>query len=177
MTDRTMQDELKARIEVFPGKMLVGKSLRMSLVENKTKELWQSFMIERATSEKTRNTELYSVQVYDNLDYFKNFKPQCEFQKFAGIEVIDFNNIPNGFEGMSIVIGLYAVFLHKGAASEFSKTAQFIFSEWLPNSKYVLDDRPHFELLGENYKNNHPDSEEEVWIPIKEKTEPNFKPE
>jgi len=27
----------------------------------------------------------------------------------------------------------------------------------------------HFELLGEKYKNNHPDSEEEVWIPIKEK--------
>jgi len=45
----------------------------------------------------------------------------------------------------------------------------YIMSQWLPNSKYILDHRPHFELLGAKYKNNSPDSEEEVWIPIKEK--------
>jgi AraC family transcriptional regulator len=35
------------------------------------------------------------------------------------------------------------------------------------NSKYLLDNRPHFETLGEKYKNEDPSSEEEVWIPIK----------
>ena len=34
---------------------------------------------------------------------------------------------------------------------------------------YTLDDRPHFEILGEKYKNQDPDSEEELWIPIKPK--------
>jgi AraC family transcriptional regulator len=29
-----------------------------------------------------------------------------------------------------------------------------------------LDDRPHFEVLGEKYKNNDPTSEKEIWIPI-----------
>lgn len=29
---------------------------------------------------------------------------------------------------------------------------------WLPNSDYLLDDRPHFELLGDKYKNNDPNS-------------------
>jgi AraC family transcriptional regulator len=42
-------------------------------------------------------------------------------------------------------------------------------TEWLPNSAYALDDRPHFEALGEQYKNNDPNSEEEIWIPIKPK--------
>jgi hypothetical protein len=28
---------------------------------------------------------------------------------------------------------------------------------------------PHFEVLGDKYKNNDPSSEEEVWIPIKPK--------
>jgi AraC family transcriptional regulator len=38
----------------------------------------------------------------------------------------------------------------------------------LPLSKeYELDDRPHFEILGDKYKNNDPNSEEEIWIPIK----------
>ena len=54
-------------------------------------------------------------------------------------------------------------------ASEFSKTMQHIFTRWLPESNYRLDNRPHFEVLGERYKNNDPNSEEEVWIPIKQK--------
>jgi predicted transcriptional regulator YdeE len=29
------------------------------------------------------------------------------------------------------------------------------------------DDRPHFEVLGKNYKNNDPVSEEEIWIPVR----------
>ncbi|MFM9945765.1 MAG: GyrI-like domain-containing protein, partial [Bacteroidia bacterium] len=44
-----------------------------------------------------------------------------------------------------------------------------IYGTWIPNSEYNLDNRPHFEILGEKYKNNHPDSEEEIWIPIKPK--------
>jgi AraC family transcriptional regulator len=36
----------------------------------------------------------------------------------------------------------------------------------LPASEYVVDNRPHFEILGAQYKNNEPDSEEEIWIPI-----------
>ncbi|MDP5096829.1 MAG: GyrI-like domain-containing protein [Flavobacterium sp.] len=39
----------------------------------------------------------------------------------------------------------------------------------MPNSEYQLDNRPHFEILGAKYKNNAPDSEEEIWIPIKRK--------
>jgi AraC family transcriptional regulator len=49
------------------------------------------------------------------------------------------------------------------------KTFQYIFGTWLPNSEYVLDNRPHFEILGEKYKNDDPTSEEEIWIPIKAK--------
>jgi AraC family transcriptional regulator len=37
----------------------------------------------------------------------------------------------------------------------------------LPASGYELDDRPHFEILGERYKNNDPDSEEELWFPVR----------
>jgi AraC family transcriptional regulator len=42
-----------------------------------------------------------------------------------------------------------------------------MFREWLPASGYELDDRPHFEILGERYKNNDPDSEEELWFPVR----------
>lgn len=44
-----------------------------------------------------------------------------------------------------------------------------IFSDWLPKSDYELDERPHFEILDEKYKNDDPNSEEEIWIPIRNK--------
>ena len=71
-------------------------------------------------------------------------------------------------EAFVIQGGSYAVFIHKGATDTFHKTAEFIFSVWLPNSKYELDNRKHFEIMKENYLGpNNPDSEEEVWVPIK----------
>jgi AraC family transcriptional regulator len=43
----------------------------------------------------------------------------------------------------------------------------YIFTRWLPASGYQLDNRPHFEILGDKYKNNDPESEEEIWIPVR----------
>jgi len=68
--------------------------------------------------------------------------------------------------------GLYAVFIHTGAASTAPKTFEYIFETWLPNSEYLLDNRPHFEILGGKYKNEDPSSEEEIWIPIKPRKKP-----
>jgi AraC family transcriptional regulator len=36
----------------------------------------------------------------------------------------------------------------------------------LPGLVHELDYRPHFEILGEKYKNEDADSDEEVCIPI-----------
>ena len=58
-------------------------------------------------------------------------------------------------------------FLHRGPASEGMKTYQYIFQTWLPVSGYRLDDRPHFAVMGEKYKKEDPDSEEEIWVPVK----------
>jgi len=126
-------------------------------------------MLDKIAIKNTLGTDLYSIQVYNNLHYFENFNPSTEFTKWAAIEVKNHVNIPSDFLPFTIESGLYAVFLHKGTVSEFPKTFQFIFNTWLPNSKYELDNRPHFELLGEKYKNNSSSSEEEVWIPIRKK--------
>ncbi len=158
---------MKPRIEVLPEKRLIGKSLRMSLANNKTAVLWKHFMQNRSTILNNIGDDLFSIQIYDETTYLNGFNLQSEFTKWACIEVADFKNIPNGFYSLTLPKGLYALFQHKGPPSEFPKTMQFILGHWLPNSDYMLDHRPHFELLGPKYKNNHPDSEEEVWIPIK----------
>ncbi|WP_420574109.1 GyrI-like domain-containing protein [Kordia sp.] len=153
-------------IQTFPQKKLVGKSARMSLIQNSTPILWKSFMQQRKSIENSVGTDLYSIQVYDEVSYFKNFNPQTEFTKLAMTEVSSFENIPETMETLTIASGLYAVFNYKGLPQNFSHMANYIFGEWLPNSEYELDNRPHFEVLGDKYIPNSEDSQEEVWIPI-----------
>ena len=107
----------------------------------------------------------FSIQLYPE-NYFEKFNPATKFKKWAAIEVGTYENIPSSFETLIIPSGLYAIFIHKGLSADFSKTMNYIISEWLPNSEYKLDNRPYFEILGKKYKNNDPSSEEEVWIPI-----------
>jgi AraC family transcriptional regulator len=159
---------MKSRIELLAEKKLAGKQMTMSLTNNKTGDLWRSFMPRRKEIQNSIGTDLYSMQVYDE-GYFLNFDPNATFTKWAAVEVTDFNSIPAEMESIVLPAGLYAVFLYKGAASAGAKTLQYIFETWLPNSDYLLDNRPHFEVLGEKYKNEDPDSEEEIWIPIKAK--------
>ena len=156
---------MKPTIETLSEKKLIGKRMIMSLSNNKTPELWKSFMPRRKEIENSVGTNLYSMQIYDPL-YFSNFDSTADFEKWATIEVTDFDKVPDEMEFFTLIGGLYAVFIHKGDVSSAPKTFQDIFSSWLPNSHYILDNRPHFEILGEKYKNNDPTSEEEIWIPI-----------
>lgn len=155
------------RIETLPEKKLLGKRLRMSLANNRTGELWRSLMPRRNEILHPVTSDLYSLQVYEKPFAYTDFTPATEFEKWALVEVTDFEFIPEEMEPFTLPGGLYAVFHYKGTPSEFAGTFHFIFGTWLPQSDYVLDHRPHFELLGEKYKNNNPDSEEEIWIPIR----------
>ena len=159
---------MNPRIETLPEKKFIGKRIKMSFTDNKTFELWRSFMPRRKEIKNITGNELYSIEVYDS-HFFNNFDPHKKFEKWAAVEVTDFNFIPNEMESIITPPGLYAVFIHKGPASEGKKTYEFIFGTWLPQSGYELDTRPHFAAMGEKYKNNEPDSEEELWIPIKKK--------
>lgn len=149
------------------AKMLVGKKLQISLVNNLTSYLWRSLLKERNLISHAVSTDLISLQVYPR-NYFTEFSPLTEFEKWAVVEVASFENIPKGMETMCLVKGTYAVFNYQGSSKD-TAIFEYIFSQWIPQSQYVLDDRPHFELLGAKYKNNDPNSEEQIWIPVKEK--------
>lgn len=157
---------MEPRVAIVKEKKLVGKRLTMSLSDNKTGELWRSFMPRRKEITNPLTNDFISMAIYKPT-HFADFKPTNEFERWAAVEVADFDNVPTEMETFVLPSGQYAVFLHKGDTKEFAKTFQFILGTWLPNSAYVLDDRPHFEVLGDKYKNDDPTSEEEIWIPIR----------
>ncbi|MGA0555966.1 GyrI-like domain-containing protein [Larkinella sp. VNQ87] len=155
------------RLETLPETKLVGQHLRMSLANDRTGELWRNFMPRRKEIPNPVTRDLISLQVYDQPLTYADFGPTTGFEKWALVEVGDFETIPDGMEAFTLPRGLYAVFHYQGLANAFAATFHYIFGTWLPNSAYALDHRPHFEVLGEKYKNNDPSSEEEIWVPVK----------
>jgi AraC family transcriptional regulator len=162
---------MEPRIEILSEKKLIGESLKMSFTENRTFELWSGFMPRRKEIINAIGSDLLSLQIYSPL-FFERFNPGADFEKWAAVEVTNFDSVPEGMETFTLAGGLYAVFVYHGAASAGAETFRYILGTWLPASEYILDNRPHFELLGEKYKNEDPDSEEEIWIPIRRRTSP-----
>lgn len=155
------------KIENLIEKKLVGKKLNMSLADYKIAELWSNFMPSRNEIPNSLTKDLISMAIYSP-SHFESFNPNNVFEKWAAVEVSNFDIVPETMESFTLQGGLYAVFEYKGLNTDHS-IFQYIFGTWFPQSDYALDDRPHFEILGEKYKNNDPNSEEEIWIPIRHK--------
>ena len=151
-------------IKTFPTTKFIGKNLSFTYADYRAFELWSSFMPKRKEIQNAIGSELYSIQINpDNFD----FKPNTPFVKWAAVAVTSFDFIPENMETLEIEEGLYAVFNYKGDQSNVAAFFNSIYTEWLPSSGYQLDSRAQFEILGEKYKNGSPESEEEIWIPIK----------
>lgn len=156
------------RTEIIQSKKLIGLSVKTNLANEPTDAtiIWKQLMPYLKKVNNRISTDLISLQVF-NFQTFSQFTSQTYYQKYALIEVSDFNSVPHSFETFELKTGNYAVFLHKGTAAELAQTSQYIYSEWLPQSNYTLDNRPHFAIMGKNYLgHNNPESEEEIWIPI-----------
>jgi AraC family transcriptional regulator len=158
---------MNPRIITLEPKQLIGQSLEMSLINNTTGQLWGQFAPRIKEIQNRASEDKISLQVYP-ADYPQNFKPTNTFIKWAAVEVTALDHIPEGMKSFHIEGGLYAVFDYKGSSADPS-IFQYIFSQWIPSSSYWVDDRPHFEVLGTEYKNNDPESEEEIWVPIRTK--------
>lgn len=157
------------RFDDIPDKKLVGMRLSMTLHEGTTTTLWKSFMQKRSTIKNAVGTNLISMQVYNPAFDVQKFTPHTRFDKWATTEVTDHDNVPDGMEPFTLPCGQYAVFLHKGGPAKAREIFGYIFSNWLPSSGCELEHRPHFEILGERYSNTSAESEEEIWIPVKQR--------
>jgi AraC family transcriptional regulator len=153
-------------------KLLLGMRINMTLANNQTSVLWQSFMPRSHEIDNRANQNLYSIQRMPSNITFKDFSPDILFEKWAAVEImsnelIDGRNIPEGMHRTNIEAGEYAVFTHHGPAHTFPSTMNYIFGQWLPSSNYELDNRAQFEIMKPGYRPDDENAEEEVWVPIK----------
>lgn len=154
---------MNPRITELQEKQLIG--MKSQMLRHQIESiilLWKQFMPRKKEIQNCISNELIALQDYDNFGDFK--KP---FDIWACAEVSEVKNIPENMMSYTLPSGLYAVFLHKGM--DAGATYQRIMTEWLPNSGYQIDDRPHFQIMGAKYKNGSPDSEEDFYVPVKAK--------
>lgn len=137
-----------------------------SLAAQETQKLWQQFkpMLKNIPGHVPRY--FFSVAVYQDASYFNSFNIHSHFEKWAAVEVVNQVEMPPGVELMTLPGGLYAEFIHKGTPDKFAQTAAYIYSQWLPGSGYVLDNRPHFEIMDASYHPQDEQAEEKIYIPI-----------
>ena len=153
-------------VEIEP-RQLVGIHLTMSLADDKTEQLWRKFAPRLGEINHRVSTDMISMQIYGPN---WNFNPNEPFIKWAAVEVDSLADIPRGMEAFFMTGGFYAVFAHRGPASEAAGFFSRIFRDWLPASPYELDDREHFEILPRDYDPLDPNAEENIWIPIKNRS-------
>lgn len=157
---------MEPRLSQLPAKKLVGKSIRTTLSQNQTTALWQRFMPLRKHITGTASPNLYAVHVYD-APLSESFTPETPFAQWAAVEVAADAPVPEQLQTLTLAGGLYAVFVHKGLPNDFACTMQYIYEEWMPQSGYVPDHRPHFEVMPPDYSPTDPEAEEEVWVPLR----------
>lgn len=158
---------MKPRIENLQEIKLIGMSRKMSFAQHEPHLIWQAFMPRKKEIKHLANNNLYSLEVYPDEQFFKEFKMENKFEKWAAVAVNEYENIPEDMKSMVLKAGTYAVFPYKGKQTEAKAAYEYIFREWLPTSGYELNHLPHFAVMGEGYKRDAEDSEEEIWIPVR----------
>jgi AraC family transcriptional regulator len=153
---------LPHRIEIIESKKLIGFSITTSFQEDKTPMVWKKFMMRRNEITHRISDQLFSLQIYP-----ENFTPNQSFTKYALAEVSDFDDIPNDFETFVLETGKYLVFNYKGKAENGPELFRYTFQTFIPENNFEVDDRPHFEIFGNEYNPASELAEEEIWIPIK----------
>jgi AraC family transcriptional regulator len=153
-------------IKIIPPARIAGMHLTMSLVNERNIELWQKFMPRKKEITQDPHPDFYSLRVYPPGYHFdEKFSPAATFEKWAGIAVSENFEPTNGLDSLLITGGLYAQFRYKGLSTDMS-IFDYIYGTWLPQSGFKTDHRPHFEVMGKLYKNNDPNSEEDIFVPI-----------
>ena len=113
----------------------------MSLANNQTFQLWQSFMPRRLEIVDPKTGDLFSMQVYPPTFDFTFNQPHMEFDKWAALEVVNFDDVPQGMETFMLEGGLYAVFDYQDLSTD-TRIFQYIFGGVVAGVQRLLLGKP-----------------------------------
>lgn len=107
---------------------------------------------------------VYGISFYNDCEIFDEY---TVFKYMAGIELPDNFHSKERLDTRIIKRGKYAIFTHKGPVSQFVNTMRYILGDWLVRSSFEPDTRDIIEIYTKRFQYEHPDSEIDVWFPVR----------
>lgn len=92
------------------------------------------------------------------------------FEYFVGIPKSDSAQTNSQLVELKLGKAEYATIVHMGPISKISKTLDFIWKEWLPNSDYESTGEFELEIYDERFSPSSAESEMEIGIPVRRKS-------
>ena len=147
---------------------VVGVQTLFSMKCNLIPVLWERFS--------PRMQEIKNVVRKDvALEVSYDMQGEAEEETFfvlAGLIVNSVEEIPEGMTYKHIPTQMYAMFTHYGPISQIYDTYDHIYNELLPRSAYEVDEAAcTIEWYDERFKMESPDSEYDIYVPVKERQE------
>lgn len=148
---------------------VVGLSSVVSMECNIIHELWERFM---PREKEVKHVSIPGVALEVSFGYKEVAKEGEDkdwlFFDLVGLAVNSTADIPEGMTYKVVPAHKYAKFVHKGPISQITKTYNYIYEEWLPNSEYEYDfEACNVEWYDERFKLEEEDSEFDIYVPIK----------
>jgi AraC family transcriptional regulator len=94
------------------------------------------------------------------------------FEYIAGVEVKSRDRLPPSFRCIEIKPQHYAVFVHQGHVTTLHQTFYSIWNHWLPQSGMEAAEAPELERYSEDFDPVAGTGFVEVWLPVKDRSEP-----
>lgn len=143
---------------------VVGYLSLISMKHNLISNLWMRFVSRIEEIENVINpNEMLGIS-YDG----EQMDDDYLFFHLVGYEVSEIQIIPEGLTYVVIPPHQYAKFTHKGEIDKLMDTYNYIYGEWMATSGYEIDeDFYEIELYDQRFKMGQPDSEFDIYIPIK----------
>ncbi|MFC1898319.1 GyrI-like domain-containing protein [Candidatus Cloacimonadota bacterium] len=144
---------------------IVGMKVTTTIKNNTIPQLWDKFNQVSCSIEniKVKNVALGVCPPVD----IKDFNEEAPFDYIAGMIVENFDKVPEGMITYDIPAQKYAVIIHKGALDKLQETYNYFYSVWPKVSGQEFSGGAEFELYDERFKFGSPDSEMDIYRPVK----------
>ena len=166
--DATQEKLVEPVIVELEAMDVVGIQTLFSMKCNLIPELWERF---GSRMQEIKNVARKDVAVEVSYD-MQGTPEEQTFFVLAGLIVESYDELPEGMTHKHVPAHKYAMFTHYGPISRIYETYDHIYNELLPNSAYDIDEAAcTIEWYDERFKMESPDSEYDIYAPVKDKQE------
>lgn len=174
MLDREALQHLAEVITIMPAIVeteeisVAGIRGETSTQYNILPDLWNNLLKKTGKIPDSSKVRRFGICETDRINTRISRDGNVVFTELVGIEVKDFQNVPQGLDIKVIPGGRYAVFTHKGTVATLRKTYDYIWGSWALFTRETPDEREDFEIYDERFLGaDHEDSQIDIYVPVK----------